>query len=188
MRGSALTQANLRCCLNCRCKLNPRSKHGTLERDILKNDASKCVHDNSSQHLIFTASWRRHRVALQVGAHRWVVGAGWAVTGRVGGLRAARHRRPIFSLVVTSYQPMPTQQNNELASRASLPPRSRHRPMAQETSRPRFPIRGHRGHHPIPPSQSPTMERMAPRRVFPVTFSFLGLALACCWARRRPKE
>lgn len=85
MRGSALTQANLRCCLNCRCKLNPRSKHGTLERDILKNDASKCVHDNSSQHLIFTASWRRHRVALQVGAHRWVVGAGWAVTGRVGG-------------------------------------------------------------------------------------------------------
>lgn len=118
MRGSALTQANLRCCLNCRCKLNPRSKHGTLERDILKNDASKCVHDNSSQHLIFTASWRRHRVALQVGAHRWVVGAGWAVQAGWGAFlqlaivaryfpSSSHHTNPCPHNKTTSWPPEP---------------------------------------------------------------------------------
>lgn len=145
MRGSALTQANFPCCLNCRCKLNPRSKHRTLERDILKNDTSKCVHDNSSQHLIFTASWRGHRVALQVGAHRWVVVAGWAVTGS-GGLPAARHRRPIFSLVVTSHHTtkqragLPSLSPSQTSTRSSLV--VQRRPMGQETWRPRFPIKG----------------------------------------------
>lgn len=144
MRGSALTQANFPCCLNCRCKLNPRSKHRTLERDILKNDTSKCVHDNSSQHLIFTASWRGHRVALQVGAHRWVVVAGWAVTGS-----GAFPQLAIVARYFPSSSHHTTQQYNELASRASLPPdldsEFLGRPAPSNGSgtwRPLFPIKG----------------------------------------------